>query len=114
MLNLSGFMCFVEGEIPNFILKFMEIFLWRETVFSAQAMKSDEKPFFCQIYAIFLRKMIHVVIDRYFSLFLKGLMIFLNPRLALIVSLSFRLHTSRRAPCNSSVTVTMVILATMH
>ena len=34
--------------------------------------KSDEKPFFCQIYAIFEKKIVHVVIDRYFSLFLKG------------------------------------------
>ena len=32
--------------------------------------------------------MVHVVIDRYFSLFLKGLKIFLNPRLSLIVPLS--------------------------
>ena len=35
-------------------------------------MKSDKKLFFCQIYAIFLRKMEHVVIDNYFSLFLKS------------------------------------------
>ena len=28
--------------------------------------------------------MVHVVIDRYFSLFLEGLKIFLNPRLSLI------------------------------
>ena len=37
-----------------------------------RGMKSDEKPFLCQIYAIFEEKMVHVVIDRYFSLFLKG------------------------------------------
>ena len=36
-------------------------------------MKSDEKPIFCQIHMIFVKeKMIHVVIDRYFSLLLKG------------------------------------------
>ena len=39
----------------------------------AHGMKSDEKPFLCQIYYNFFReKMVHVVIDRYFSLFLKG------------------------------------------
>ena len=32
--------------------------------------------------------MVHVVIDRYFSLFLKGLKTFLNPRLSLIVRLT--------------------------
>ena len=53
----------------------------------AHEMKSDEKPFFCQIYAIFWGKMVHVVIDRYFSLFLKGLKIFPNPKLSLIVPL---------------------------
>ena len=65
-------MCFIERETQNFILKFREIFPWRETVLRAHGMKSDEKPFFCQIYAIFWGKMVHVVIDRYFSLFLKG------------------------------------------
>ena len=40
-------------------------------------------------YTIFFkRKMVQVVIDRYFSLFLKGLKIFLNPMLSLIVGLS--------------------------
>ena len=43
-------MCFIERETWNFILKFREIFLQRETVYG---MKSDEKPFLCQIYAIF-------------------------------------------------------------
>ena len=32
--------------------------------------------------------MIHVVVDRYFSLFLRGLKIFLNPRLSLTVPLN--------------------------
>ena len=45
-------MCVVERETQNFILKFREIFLWRETVLRAQGMKSDEMPFFCPIYAI--------------------------------------------------------------
>ena len=44
----------------------------------AHRMKSDEKPFFFQIYAIVCVKMGHVVIGRYFSLFLKDLKIFLN------------------------------------
>ena len=38
----------------------------RQTLLRAHEMKSDEKPFFCQIYAIFLGKMVHVVIDMYF------------------------------------------------
>ena len=46
-------MCFIERETQNFILKFTEIFLRRETVLSAYGMKSDEKPFLCHIYAIF-------------------------------------------------------------
>ena len=46
-------MCFIEREKRNFILKFREIFLCRETVLSAHGMKSDEKPFFCQINPMF-------------------------------------------------------------
>ena len=38
-------MCFIERETQNFILKFKEIFLWRETVLGAHGMKSDEKLF---------------------------------------------------------------------
>ena len=38
--------------------------------------------------------MVHVVINKYFSLFLKGLKIFLNPRLSLIVPL--RAHDWQR------------------
>ena len=45
-------MCSIERETENFILKFREIFLWRETVLRAHGMKSDEKPFLCN----FLRK----------------------------------------------------------
>ena len=81
-------MCFIGKEAQNFILKFGQIFLWRETVLRAHGMKSDEKHFFCcQIYAIVWGKMVHVVIDRYFSLFLKSLKIFPSPRLSLMVPL---------------------------
>ena len=59
-------MCFIERETQNFIHKFREIFLWRETVLRAQGMKSDEKLFFCQIYAICWEKIVHVLIDMYF------------------------------------------------
>ena len=45
-------MCCIEREKGNFILKFREIFLCRETVLRAHGMESDEKPFFFQIYAI--------------------------------------------------------------
>ena len=67
-------MHFIARETQNFILKIRGIFPWREIVLRAHEMKSyaDEKPFFCQIYAIFFRKMVHVVIDWYFPLFLKG------------------------------------------
>ena len=60
-------MCFIARETRKFILKFGKIFSWRETVLRAHEMKPNEKPFFCQIYA---RKMVHVVSDRYFCLFL--------------------------------------------
>ena len=53
---LKGFMCFIEKETPNFKLKFKDIFPLRETVLRAHGMKSDEKPFFFQIYAIFWSK----------------------------------------------------------
>ena len=60
---------FIERETHNFILKFRESFPWKETVFRATEWKS---VFFYQIYAIFWEKIAHFVIDRYFSLFLKG------------------------------------------
>ena len=82
-------MCFIERETWNFVLKFRGIFQWRETVLRAHRMKSDEKLFFCQIYAIVWRKMVHVVIDRYFSISISK--IFLNPRLSLIVPLPWGL-----------------------
>ena len=62
-------MCFIEWETHKFILELREIFLWKEKVLRVHGMKSDEKPFFCQIYAIFWENMVHVVIDRYFFLY---------------------------------------------
>ena len=53
---LRDFMCFIEGETHNFIVKFGEIFPWRETRLNAHGMKSDEKLFFCQILLCVLRK----------------------------------------------------------
>ena len=70
----------IERETKNFVLKFTEIFLWRETVLRANEMKSDETPFSIN----FLGKIVHDVIDRYFALFLKGLKIFLHPWPSLI------------------------------
>ena len=78
-------MCFIERETQTVILKFRGIFLWRETMVKAHGMKSDKKPFLCQIYAIVWWKIVYVVMDRYFSLFVKGLKIFLNSMLLLIV-----------------------------
>ena len=46
ILLLSEFVCFTERKIQNFIVKFRENFIWRETVLSAHRMKSDENPVF--------------------------------------------------------------------
>ena len=46
-------MCFTERESRNFILKFRDILPWKETVFRAHGIKSDEKAFSCQIYTMF-------------------------------------------------------------
>ena len=63
-------MCFIKRETQIFIIKFREIFPWRETVLRAHRIKFDEKLFSCQTYAIFWeKKMIHAVIDRYFLYF---------------------------------------------
>ena len=59
-------MCYIKGGTQNFILKFRDIFPWRETAPRAHGMKSDEKLFFCQIYGTFWEKMVLVVIKRYF------------------------------------------------
>ena len=66
VLLFKCFLCFIERETQNVILELGEIFLWREAELRAHGMKSDEKPFFCQIYAIVWGKMVHAVIDRYF------------------------------------------------
>ena len=71
-------MCFIERETQNVILKFRDIFLWRETVLKAHGKKSDEKLFFCQIYAIVWWKMVHVVIDSIFLYFWKVWRFFLT------------------------------------
>ena len=65
-------MYFIERKTQNFILRFREIFLLLETVLRAHGMKSDEMSFLCQLYAIFWENVENVVIDRYFSLFLKS------------------------------------------
>ena len=80
-------MCFIEREARNFILKSREIFPWRETVLRAHRMKSDEKPFFCQIYAIFEKNWQMLRLTDIFLYFGRVLKIFLNPRLSLIVPL---------------------------
>ena len=40
----------IERETGSLIIKFREMFLCRKTVLRAYVMKSDEKPFFFQIY----------------------------------------------------------------
>ena len=49
-------MYFIEREARNCIIQFREIFPWRETVLMAHRMKSDEKPFLCQIDASYEKK----------------------------------------------------------
>ena len=53
IVNLRGFMCCFERKTCNLILKFREIFPWRETVLRVHRIKSDEKLFLDQIYAFF-------------------------------------------------------------
>ena len=60
---LSGFMCIIERETQNFIIKFSEIFIWRETVLRAHGMKSDDKSLFYQILCNCSMKMLNDVID---------------------------------------------------
>ena len=46
----------IERYTRIYILEFREIFLWRETALIVQGMKSCEKLFLCQEYAIFVLK----------------------------------------------------------
>ena len=51
---------------------FREIFPRRETVLRAHRIKSDEKPFLCDIFFFFFLRggaMVHIVTDRYFLYF---------------------------------------------
>ena len=63
----------IERETHNFILKFRELIPRRETVLRApkklNLMNSHVSVKFMQF---FEKKVVHVVIDRYFSLFLTG------------------------------------------
>ena len=49
-------MHFIERKTHNFILKFSEIFLWREAVLRVHGMKSDEKLFYVKIMRFFEKK----------------------------------------------------------
>ena len=64
-------LCVLLRETQNFILKFREIFPSRETALRIHRIKSDEKLFYVN-FRHFLEKMVHVVMDRYFSLLLVG------------------------------------------
>ena len=80
---------FIERETHNFILKFREMFPWRETGFRANGMRSDENQFFCQIYAILWekKKIVHFVIHIIFLYSWRVLKIFLNQWQSLIVGI---------------------------
>ena len=80
-------MSFIVRETQNFILKLREIFPWRETVFRAHIVKSEEKLFFCQIYVI-LRK--NGTCCDWQVFFFISEEFFLNLRLSLIVPLRER------------------------
>ena len=81
-------MCFIERKTHNFFLKFREIFPCRETVFRVHGMKSDKKPFFFQIYAIFWRNNGACCDWQVFFFISEGFYDFLYPRLSLIVPLN--------------------------
>ena len=70
-------MCCIERETRNLILKFREIFPWEETVLGSKEWNPMKSRFSVKFMQFILRKMVHVVNDRYFPLFLKGLKIFL-------------------------------------
>ena len=71
VLLCKGFMCLNERETQNLIQKFRS-FPWREAGFRAYRMKSDEKSFYVKFMRFFVEKMVQFVINRYFSIFLKG------------------------------------------
>ena len=67
-----GLLCvLLKEKTENLTIKFKEIFPWTETMLMAHRIKSDKKPFSVKS-MYFLRKMVHVVIERYFPLYLKG------------------------------------------
>ena len=80
-------MRFVERETQNFIKKFREIFSWRETVLGLTEWNLIKSWFPVKSMRFFWEKMVHVVIDRYFSSYLMGFEDFLNLILSLIVPL---------------------------
>ena len=82
-LLFKWFMSFIERETQQFTLKFREIFPWREIGLKAHWMKSEEKPFFCQIYGIFFRENGTCCDWQAFFYFLR-VWRFLNQRLSLI------------------------------
>ena len=97
---LSGFICFIEREIQNSILKLGKFFHGEKLQCSGPRNEIWWKAIFLSNLCKFLGKIVHVVIDMYFSLFLKGLKIFVNPRLSLIVPLSY-LCTCKKWKTNS-------------
>ena len=86
-------MVFIERETQNFILKFRKIFSYGEKQCSEPAEWNLTKSHFSVKFMwLFEKKWYMLWLTGIFALFLKGLKIFLNPRLSLIVSLNdFRL-----------------------
>ena len=65
------FFFFFEKETENFILKFKGNFPMERKSAQGPQDESDGKPFLCQKLWFLKEKLAHVVIDTYFSLFLK-------------------------------------------
>ena len=73
ILFLRGFRAFIERKTSNFIVKFREIFPWREREFSGPTDSNLIKSHFLSnlffFFFFFLEKMVHVVIDSFFFFF---------------------------------------------
>ena len=119
------FCVFYWKRNTHFFLRFRKTFPCREKkkkkkkVLMVHRMKSDEKPLFCQIYEILFVCLFVCLFLRnngtcchgdwqVFSLFLKGLKIFLNPKWSLIVPLIVILQkkmTARQVSWSSPISV---------
>ena len=85
-------MCFIERETQNCILKFREIFPWKEPALMSAEWNLMKSHFSVKYMQFFWEKLLHVAIDRYFSLFLKGFEGFPQPKV--ITDSPFKVHST--------------------